>query len=136
MFRKLCSALKIFFKNFANLNFVNFQNPMKSNFEGSQLIKFWSSITFPGVMWGPTQKCWSDRFSRFDVYWIQTVIHKYNYAHVCRRLFRITIDNTYFKNSRWIKNFLKKLTDRKFIILFKIRNQYLTFVRFQYFEYV
>ena len=53
-------------------NFANFQNFQKSNFDGGKLLKIWSSINLP---WGHARshkKCGPDRFSRFDVYWIQT----------------------------------------------------------------
>ena len=44
----------------------------KSNFVGGKFFNFDNLYTFHSVMRGPTQKFGLDRFSRFDVYWIQT----------------------------------------------------------------
>ena len=44
----------------------------KQNFDGGKFLKIRSSINLP---WGHARshkKCGADRFSRFDVYWIQT----------------------------------------------------------------
>ena len=58
----LCKHCKIKtnkkFADFIKTNFVDFQNFQKSNFVRGKFLKFWSSITFPGVMWGPT-KMWA-----------------------------------------------------------------------------
>ena len=54
--------------------FADFQNYQKSNFDGGKFLKIRSSINFP---WGHVmshKKFGPDRFSRFDVYWIQTNI--------------------------------------------------------------
>ena len=52
--------------------FLDFQNFQKSNFDGGKFLKIWSLINLP---WGHARfhkNCGPDRFSRFDVYWIQT----------------------------------------------------------------
>ena len=45
-------------------------NACKSNFVGGKILKFLSSINL-----SRTHKFGTDRFSRFDVYWIQTDKH-------------------------------------------------------------
>ena len=54
---------------------MDFQNFQKSNFDGGKFLKIRSSINLP---WGHVmshKKFGPDRFSRFDVYWIQTNKH-------------------------------------------------------------
>ena len=54
------------------LHALDFQNFQKSNFVRGKFLKIQSSIN---LSWGHTRshtKCGPDRFSRFDVYWIQT----------------------------------------------------------------
>ena len=51
---------------------MDFQNFQKSNFDGGKFLKILSFINLP---WGQVmsiKKFEPDRFSRFDVYWIQT----------------------------------------------------------------
>ena len=50
-------------------NFLDFQ---KSNFEGNKIIKFSSSINFSWKHMRYHKKFGPDRFSRFDIYSIQT----------------------------------------------------------------
>ena len=53
-------------------SFVDFQNCQKSNFDGGKFLKTRSTINLP---WGHARlhkKFGPDRFSRFDVYWMQT----------------------------------------------------------------
>ena len=62
----------VLFVYIVNKNFVDFQNFQKSNFDGGKFLKIWSFINLP---WGHVmshKKFGPDRFSRFDVYWIQT----------------------------------------------------------------
>ena len=52
-------------------NFVDFKNFQKSNFDGGKFLK----IRSINLSWGHVmshKKFGPDRFSRFDVYWIQT----------------------------------------------------------------
>ena len=53
-------------------NFVDFQNFQKSNFDGGKFLKIWSSINLLWDNMMSHKKFGPDRFSRFDVYWIQT----------------------------------------------------------------
>ena len=51
---------------------MEFQNFQKSNFDGGKFLKIWS---FLNLLWDhmmSNKKFGPDRFSRFDVYWIQT----------------------------------------------------------------
>ena len=62
-------------KNFADFQQKNswiFKIFKKSNFDGGKFLIIWSSINLPwGHVMSP-KKFGPDRFSRFDVYWIQT----------------------------------------------------------------
>ena len=51
------------------MDFPNFQ---KSNFDGGKFLKIWSSINLPWDHVMSHKKFGPDRFSRLDVYWIQT----------------------------------------------------------------
>ena len=53
-------------------NFVDFQNFQKSNFDGGKFLKILSFINLPWDHMMSHKKFGPDRFSRFDVYWIQT----------------------------------------------------------------
>ena len=51
---------------------MDFQNFQISNFDGGKFLKIWSSINLPWDHVMSHKKFGPDRFSRFDVYWIQT----------------------------------------------------------------
>ena len=51
---------------------MDFQNFQKSNFDGGKFLKIWSFINLPRGHESSHKKFGPDRFSRFDVYWIQT----------------------------------------------------------------
>ena len=57
-------------------NFADFQNLIffykNKKLLNTIFLNFDHSKTFPGVTWCPTKKFGPDRFSCFDVYWIQT----------------------------------------------------------------
>ena len=63
------------FRGFSKNNFVDFQNFQKSNFDGGKFLKILSSINLPWDHVMSHKKFGPDRFSRFDVYWIQTNRH-------------------------------------------------------------
>ena len=51
---------------------MDFQNFQKSNFDGGKFLKILSFINLPWDHMMSHKKFGPDRFSRFDVYWIQT----------------------------------------------------------------
>ena len=51
---------------------MDFQNFQKSNFDGGKFLKILSFINLPWDHVMSHKKFGLDRFSRFDVYWIQT----------------------------------------------------------------
>ena len=59
--------LRIFKKNF-----VDFQNFQKSNFDGGKFLKILSFINLPWAYVMSHKKFGPDRFSRFDVYLLDT----------------------------------------------------------------
>ena len=63
-------------KKFANfiIFFAHFQNFTKKTFK-HKFFKFWSFINLSWGHVGSHTKFGPDRFSRFDVYWIQTYRH-------------------------------------------------------------
>ena len=54
------------------INFVDFQKFFKSNFVRGTFLKVESSKSFPCGHTMSHKQCGHDRFSHFDVYWIQT----------------------------------------------------------------
>ena len=59
-------------KQITKKNFADFQNFQKSNFDRGKFLKILSFINFPWDHMMSHKKFGPDRFSRFDVYWIQT----------------------------------------------------------------
>ena len=51
---------------------MDFQNFQKSNFDRGKFLKIFSSINLPRDHMMSHKKFGPDRFSRFDVYWVQT----------------------------------------------------------------
>ena len=60
------------FRGFSKKNVVDFQNFQKSNFDGGKFLEIRSSINLPWAYVMSHKIFGPDRFSRFDVYWIQT----------------------------------------------------------------
>ena len=59
-------------KQITKKNFADFQNFQKSNFDRGKFLKILSFINLPLDHMMSHKKFGPDRFSRFDVYWIQT----------------------------------------------------------------